>query len=132
VLCKKVPSETKIQGKSLMVGGLNTLAAVVSAPLITATRLRGGQANSARGAASLTAEAISTARQAGCTGQLMFRIDSAYYSAAVLGAIRRGGACFSVTVRMDPRGRALSPPSPSQPGHPLPTRRRSGTGTRSG
>ena len=36
----------------------------------------------------------------------MFRIDSAYYSAAVLGAIRRGGACFSVTVRMDPKVRA--------------------------
>jgi hypothetical protein len=28
------------------------------------------------------------------------RIDSAYYSAAVLGALRRGGACFSVTVPM--------------------------------
>ena len=100
---------TKIQGKSLLVRGLNALAAVVStplaAPVITATRLRGGKANSARGAASLAAEAISAARQAGCTGQLVFRIDSAYYSAAVLGAIRRGGACFSVTVRMDPKVR---------------------------
>ena len=101
---------TKIQGKSLLVRGLNALAAVVStplaAPVITATRLRGGKANSARGAASLAAEAISAARHAGCTGQLVFRIDSAYYSAAVLGAIRRGGACFSVTVRMDPKIRA--------------------------
>ena len=93
-----------------MVRGLNVLAAVVStplaAPVITATRLRGGKANSARGAASLAAGAVSAARQAGCTGQLVFRIDSAYYSAAVLGAIRRGGACFSVTVRMDPKVRA--------------------------
>jgi hypothetical protein len=101
---------TKIQGKSLMVRGLNALAAVIStplaAPVITATRLRGGRANSARGAASLAAEAITAARQAGCTGQLMFRIDSAYYSAAVLGAIRRSRARFSVTVRMDPRIRA--------------------------
>ena len=101
---------TKIQGKSLMVRGLNALAAVIStplaAPVIAATRLRGGTANSARGAASLAAEAISAARQAGCTGQIVFRIDSAYYSAAVLGAIRRGGACFSVTVRMDPKIRA--------------------------
>ena len=96
--------------KSLLVRGLNALAAVIStplaAPVIAATRLRGGKANSARGAASLAAEAISTARQAGCTGQLVFRIDSAYYSAAVLGAIRRGGARFSVTVRMDPKIRA--------------------------
>jgi hypothetical protein len=101
---------TKIQGKSLTVRGLNTLAAVIStplaAPVIAATRLRGGTANSARGAASLAAEAISTARQAGCTGKIVFRIDSAYYSAAVLGAIRRGGACFSVTVRMDRKIRA--------------------------
>ena len=101
---------TKIQGKSLMVRGLNALATVVStplaAPVITATRLRGGTANSVRGAASLAAGAISAARQAGCTGQIVFRIDSAYYSAAVLGAIRAAGACFSVTVRMDPKIRA--------------------------
>ena len=32
---------------------------------------------------------------------LVFRIDSAYYSAAVLGAIRGGAARFSVTVRLD-------------------------------
>ena len=93
-----------------MVRGLNALAAVIStplaAPVIAATRLPGGKANSARGAASLAAEAISAARQAGCTGQVVFRIDSAYYSAAVLGAIRRGGACFSVTVRIDPKIRA--------------------------
>ena len=101
---------TKIQGKSLTIRGLNALAAVIStplaAPVIAAARLRGGKANSARGAASLAAEAISTARQAGCTGQFVFRIDSACYSAAVRGAIRRGGACFSVTVRMDPKIRA--------------------------
>ena len=50
---------TKIQGKSLLVRGLNALAAVVStplsAPVIAATRLRGGNAASARGAASLAA-----------------------------------------------------------------------------
>ena len=93
---------TKIQGKTVLVRGLNALAVVIStplaAPVIAATRLRGGSANSARGAASLAAEAISTARQAGCTGQIVFRIDSAYHSAAVLGAIRRAGACFSVAV----------------------------------
>jgi hypothetical protein len=93
---------TKIQGKTVLVRGLNALAAVVStplaAPVIAATRLRGGSANSARGAASLAREAISTARQAGCSGQLVVRIDSACHSAKVLGAIRRAGAYFSVTV----------------------------------
>jgi hypothetical protein len=100
---------TKIQGKGLLVRGLNALAAVIStplaAPVIAATRLRGGSANSARGAASLAAEAISAARLAGCTGRLVFRIDSAYYSGAVLGAIRAGGAFFSVTARLDRKTR---------------------------
>jgi hypothetical protein len=53
---------TKIQGKSLLVRGLNALAAIVStplsAPVIAATRLRGGNAASARGAASLATQAV--------------------------------------------------------------------------
>jgi hypothetical protein len=96
---------TKIQGKSLLVRGLNALAAVIStpiaAPVIGATRLRGGNAASARGAASLAARAITTARDCGCTGQIIVRLDSAFYNAAVIGAIRRGGARFSVTVPMN-------------------------------
>ena len=87
---------TKIQGKSLLVRGLNALAAVVStpiaAPVIAATRLRGGNAASARGAASLAAQAIGTARACGCTGTIIVRLDSAFYNAAVIGAVRRGGA----------------------------------------
>jgi hypothetical protein len=96
---------TKIQGKSLLVRGLNALAAVVSAPLsapvITATRLRGGNAASARGEASLAAQAIGTARECGCTGTLIVRMDSAYYNAAVIRAVRRQGARFSVTAPMN-------------------------------
>ncbi len=46
---------TKIQGKPLLVRGLNALAATVctplGAPVVAATRLRGGTANSVRGAA---------------------------------------------------------------------------------
>jgi len=96
---------TKIQGKSLLVRGLNVLAAVVStpqaAPVVAATRLRGGSSSSARGAASLAAEAIGAARAAGCTGKIVVRMDSAYYAGKVVAAIRRAGACFSVTARMD-------------------------------
>jgi Transposase DDE domain group 1 len=102
---------TKIQGKSLLVRGLNTLATVIStplaAPVIAGVRLRGGKANSARGAASMVTEAISTARGAGCTGQMLVRFDSAYYSAAVLGAVRAGGAHFSVTAPMHAKIRAV-------------------------
>jgi Transposase DDE domain group 1 len=101
---------TKIQGKSLLVRGLNALAAVVStplaAPVIACTRLRGGNAHSARGAAGFAAGAIGTARAAGCTGLIVARLDSAYYAAKVIAAIRRAGARFSVTVPMDPKVRA--------------------------
>ena len=101
---------TKIGGKSLLVRGLNALAATIStplaAPVIAATRLRGGNAGSSRGAASLATESVSTARAAGCTGTLVVRADSAFYSAAFTGAVRRAGAFFSVTVRMDPKVKA--------------------------
>jgi hypothetical protein len=96
---------TKIQGKTVLVRGLNALAAAVStleaAPVIAATRLRGGNANTARGAASLLAEAIGAAREAGCTGIIVARMDSGYYNAAVIGACFRAGAYFSVTARLD-------------------------------
>jgi hypothetical protein len=101
---------TKIQGKTVLIRGLNALAATIctprSAPVVAATRLRGGNASSARGAASFAATAIRTARDAGCTGQIITRMDSAYYSAAVCHAVRRAGACFSVTARMDPAVKA--------------------------
>jgi Transposase DDE domain group 1 len=101
---------TKIGGKSLLVRGLNALAATIStplaAPVIAATRLRGGNAHSARGAASLATEAVATARATGCTATVVVRADSAFYSAAFTGAVRRAGAFFSVTVAMNPHVRA--------------------------
>ncbi len=102
---------TKIQGKTVLVRGLNALAATIStpqaAPVIAATRLRGGNASSARGAASLATAAIGTARAAGCGGIVVVRADSAFYSAAFTAACRRAGAHFSVTARMTPAVRAV-------------------------
>jgi len=101
---------TKIQGKTVLVRGLNALAATIctpqAAPVIAATRLRGGRAASARGAASFAAGAAGTARAAGCTGTVVVRMDSAFYNAAVCQAVRRAGAFFSVTARMDPAVKA--------------------------
>ena len=97
---------TKIQGKSVLVRGLNALAATVStptcAPVITGTRLRGGNANSARGAAWFVAEQIATARAAGASGLLVVRGDSAFYSAKTVHACLRQDAFFSFTTTMDP------------------------------
>ena len=101
---------TKVAGKSVLVKGLNVLAGVIStplsAPVIAATRLRGGSAASARAAASLVTEAIVTARRCGCTGQVAARLDSGYYNSLVIRAIRKAGAFFSVTVAMNPHVKA--------------------------
>ena len=60
--------------KSLLVRGLNALAATIStplaAPVIAGTRLRGGNAGSARGAASFATASVITARAAGAAGPL--------------------------------------------------------------
>ncbi len=99
---------TKIGGKSLLVRGLNTLAATIStpivAPVIAATRLRGGNAGSARARRPSppyrSAPGHRMRRDAGGAGRL------GVYSAVFTGAVRRAGAFFSVTVRMDPKIKA--------------------------
>jgi hypothetical protein len=95
----------KVGGYTVRLRGLNPLLAAVStptcAPVLVGTRLRGGTANSARGAESFVAEAITTARAAGVTGLLIARMDSAFYGGAPIAACRRAGVRFSVTARMD-------------------------------
>jgi hypothetical protein len=87
------------------VKGLNALLATLStgatAPVIVATRLRKGSANSARGAARLVADAVLTARRCGVRGPIVLRADSAYYGHEVVAAARRHQAHFSVTARKD-------------------------------
>ena len=88
------------------VKGLNALLATVSThanpPVIVASRLRKGSANSSRGAARLVADAVRTARRAGTSGTLIMRADAAYYNHNVVAAARRAGAHFSITARMTP------------------------------
>jgi hypothetical protein len=87
------------------VRGLNAQVATVctpaTAPLIAAAGLRRGNVKSATGGGRLLARAISTARAAGTTGQVMARADSAYYGWDYVGTAIRHDAWFSVTVRMD-------------------------------
>ena len=87
------------------VKGLNALLGTVSsattAPVIVASRLRKGSANSARGAARLVAEAITTTRSCGVDGLLVLRADSAYYGREVIAAARRHDVGFSITARKD-------------------------------
>ena len=90
------------------VKGLNALIAALStpasAPVIVATRLRKGSANSARGAARLVADALKTSRACGAGGEgglLVVRADSAFYGRDVIAAIGRAKARFSITARQD-------------------------------
>jgi hypothetical protein len=92
------------------VSGLNALLGIVStpaaAPVIAAARLRKGSTNSARGAARLVADTLKTAALAGAdpkAGALVIaRMDSAFCGHDVIAAVRRAGAKFSVTARMNP------------------------------
>jgi len=101
----------KVGGYHVLLRGLSPLLATIStldaAPVIAATQLRAGNAASARGAASLVAEAIATtkavlaARPTSAPGEIVLRGDSAFYSKKVIAACQRAGVRFSVTVRMD-------------------------------
>lgn len=91
---------TKIAGKQILRKGLSPLASTLStdtaAPVIAGLRLRAGKSGSGKGAGRMVAQALTTARAAGATGQILVRGDSAYGSRAVITAARRGGAQFSL------------------------------------
>lgn len=93
---------TKIAGKQILRKGLSPLVTTIStesgAPVISGARLRAGKANSGKGAARMIAQAVSTARAAGVTGQILVRGDSAYGNSTVVAACRRAGARFSLVV----------------------------------
>ena len=89
-------------------------------------RLRGGNAASARGTRQLRRRSHHQAREAGCTGTIMVRMDSAYYAAAVITAIRRAGAYFSVTAWMDAKVAAAIAATPEDAWTAIRYPRRSG------
>jgi hypothetical protein len=95
----------KVGGYNVYLRGYNpliaTLSTPLSAPVIAATRLRSGNAGSARGAASMISEAITTARSCGATGEVVVRADSAFYAKTVITGCRRRQVRFSITARID-------------------------------
>jgi hypothetical protein len=97
----------KVGGYHVRLRGLSPLVATISteqaAPVVAVTRLRGGNAGSARAAASLVKQAIGTARAAGATGQILVRADSAFGSGQVVSACRRAGVNFSLTLQSNPK-----------------------------
>ena len=84
------------------------------------SRMRGGNAGSGRGAASFLAETVSRMRDAGATGQLTVRADSAFYSKAVLTTARKADVKFSVTVRTNKSIRQAIDRIPETAWRPIP------------
>ena len=82
------------------------LATCAQTGQVLMSRLRGGSAGAARGAASFLTETISRVRGAGATGQLTVRADSAFYSKTVLSTAAKFDVRFSITARQDKRIRA--------------------------
>jgi Transposase DDE domain group 1 len=74
---------------------------------ILMARLRGGNANTARGAAHFLIETIGRVRQAGAQGALTVRADSGFYARSVVAVCRRMDVRFSITVRLQPKLRGL-------------------------
>ena len=93
---------TKIAGRQILRKGLSPLATTLStadsAPIITGMRLRAGKAGSGKGAGRMVTQAIVTARQAGATGTIVVRGDSAYGTRAVISACLRAKVCFSLVL----------------------------------
>jgi DDE family transposase len=93
---------TKIAGKQVLRKGLSPLASTIStrhaAPVLAGIRLRAGKAGSGKGAASMVREAISTARAAGASAEILVRGDSAYGNSAVVGACVKANVRFSVVL----------------------------------
>jgi type II secretory pathway pseudopilin PulG len=97
---------TKIAGKQILRKGLSPLATTIStagaAPVIAGMRLRAGRTGSAKGAGRMIAQAISTARAAGASAQILVRGDSAYGNRAVVRTCLRAGAQFSLVMIRNP------------------------------
>src|ERR1019366_825593 len=83
--------------------GLHPLLATASSTGdVLGVRQRGGNAHTARGAASFLVEVFNRARGAGGAGLLSLRAGSGFYNRNVVAACRGAGVAFSITAKMSP------------------------------
>jgi len=89
-------THTKVRGYHPLYAHIADTGDVVHA------RLRGGNANTGRGAARFITETVNRVRGAGATGPITLRADSGFYIGAVTAACRKAGVTYSVTAKMNP------------------------------
>ena len=70
-------------------------------------RLREGRANTVRGAAHFLLETVGRVRHAGTRGQLTVRVDSGFYTHAIVAVCRKLDVRISTTIRQHARLRNL-------------------------
>ena len=107
-------------GATLVRGYHPQLATLAETGQVIFSRLRGGAAGAARGAKSFLTETISRLRDAGASGPLTVRADSAFYSRAMLSTARKFDVRFSITARQDKRVRAAIEAIPDDAWVPIP------------
>jgi len=76
------------------------LAAIAGTGDVVHCRLRGGNANSGRGAGGFLTETFNRLRNAGATGPVTLRADSGFYRHKVVDACRQADVRFSITVKL--------------------------------
>jgi hypothetical protein len=76
------------------------LATLVGTGEVLHARMRGGNAGSGRGAGTFVRETLRRVRDAGASGALTVRADSAFYSRSFVRACRDHDTRFSVTARL--------------------------------
>ncbi len=83
------------------VRGYHPLVAVVAGTAdVVHARLRGGNANSGRGAAGFLTETFARLHYAGATGPVTLRADSGFYARSVVDACTTADVRYSITVRL--------------------------------
>jgi hypothetical protein len=84
------------------------------------SRLRGGNAHTARGAAGFLVESFARARAAGASGPLTLRGDSGFYNHNVVAACKKADVRFSITAKMSKSLHGLISKIPEQDWTPIP------------
>jgi hypothetical protein len=85
------------------VRGYHPLVAVASpSGEVLHARLRGGPANTGRGAGNFLTECFARVREAGYAGSIVLRADSGFYTRKVVAACERAKVAYSITVKLRP------------------------------